>query len=315
MKKYWAFNTILGISDLFSINLAFLLSYLIRFSIDLENELFPVEYYYQIIFFINVLLLVTFSIFKLYKQKRNLFDTDEFMNVVKAMVFTFFIVISTTYLYKTSISYSRFILLLTFILGIGLITSTRLIVKTMLGSMRRKGYNRQKAIIIGTNETGLKVINKINTHKEWGYTFLGFVGKKIEGQKHLGHLDEITKILKEKRPDVVFIALKNMQNDLLMTLILKYPHIEFKVVPPIIESLIKVPDYDEFKDMPLVVIPPSDINSYMVLKRVIDVVISLLSSFSAPFFMVLNLKSSNSSPSSPTLFCLNIGFPSSKSHR
>lgn len=289
MAKYWISNLLLGIGDIVSLNIAFLLAYLVGLNVNILEKPFALSFYSNILIFLNMLTILLFFIFNLYKQKRNLFDTDEFVNIVKALIFSFFIIISTTYIHKTTLEYSRFIFILMYAFTLILVTFLRIYTRRIIALLRAKGYNRKKVIIIGTNVNAKKVFFKIKKHKEWGYDFLGFVGNtKLSEGKVIGKLKDKIDVIKTKKPDVVFITLKSIKNNDLMSLIMKYPKIEFKVVPPIIEALIKIPDYDELKDMPLIVIPPSNNKFYLVLKRLLDVVVSMILIISLfPLYLII----------------------------
>jgi len=80
--------------------------------------------------------------------------------------------------------------------------------------MRRKGYDRKTALIIGTEAASDEFIRQVEGHPDWGLDIVGFlttytdeVGHQIAGHKVIGTTDDFLQILHESVIEEVIIAL------------------------------------------------------------------------------------------------------------
>ena len=205
--------------------------------------------------------------FNQYKYKRNLFDVDEFIAIGRSLILTFSIVMFFMYILKLSAQYSRFIVLLSFVMGYLLIAISRYIFREIAGFLRIRGYNTKRVCIIAD----LKA-------KKWIY-------HKIKDNPYLGY--KITNSI--NNADVAFVNSKNHAH--LLNLISSHPEVEFKIIPDIIQTIIEPAKFDEFVDIPLITIKKSSLNStYSIMKRLFDVSFSLLFLVLAlPMFAVIGI--------------------------
>jgi len=157
------------------------------------------------------------------------------------------------YLLKSSAQYSRFIVVFSFLLGFLFVVISRYELRAFLGFLRSKGYNTKKACIIADNDTKKLILNKIKDNPKLGY--------------------KITKSL--NNADVAFVSFNNHKQ--LLNLISSYPNIEFKIVPDVMQTIIEPAKFDEFVDVPLITVKQSSTKkSYLIIKRLFDIVFSLL---------------------------------------
>ncbi|MFC1704795.1 sugar transferase [Nanoarchaeota archaeon] len=288
-KKMWIFTLVLIVTDLFMFNHSFILGLLIRNKwLVLNNTLVSPNQFRDIVLLGNFLLLIMFSIFKLYKQKRSLFNLEELTTIVKSVFFTFLILIATTYLLKTSIQYSRAVLVLAFFLSVVLITISRFILRKVQGFLRKRGFNYRNVLIVGKNGIGESILKRISHHPELAYRFKGFVDDK---KGSIGNISELKKLIKKLGIEVVFIALPDSFHDQILDMVMDNDKVAFKIVPSMVEIITDPISFDEFGDMPLIEVRERTSQAnYLKIKRLMDIMTSLiLIAVLSPLFILLPL--------------------------
>jgi len=236
--------------DVVAINVAFILSIYARIKI-----LGPVEYYplFNISLISSFVIVALLFSFNQYRYKRNLFDVDEFIAIGKSFILTLAIISLYLFLIQSSAQISRFIVLLSFIVGFLMVIVSRYLLREFIGILRKKGYNTKKTIIISDTSTKELIIKKIKDNPQLGY--------------------KITNSL--NNADVAFVSSNDHKQ--LFKLMSSYPNIEFKIIPDVIQTIIEPAKIDEFVDIPLITIKKSSSKeSYLIIKRIFDIIFSLL---------------------------------------
>lgn len=252
----------LVVSDVTSVVIAFMLAILLRN--EILGPVSPSIFFEIIALSVLVSTVLLFS-FNQYKHKRNLFDMDEFLAVAKSIVFTAFVIVFFTYISKSSIQYSRFIILLSFIIAFILIVISRCCIRETLGLLRKKGYNIRKAYVLGDSKASKLICHKINDSPHLGY--------------------KLTKSLDSC--DTAFVCSNKQQY--ILDLIFSHPNIEFKIMPDVVQSVTEPAKFDEFVDIPLITVKKSSSRQgYFMMKRLFDVSASLsLLALTSPLFLFL----------------------------
>ena len=113
------------------------------------------------------------------------------------------------YILKITESYSRVILGLWFVGTPVFLILWRLLLKSILGYFRGKGYNTRRVIIIGTGETAQRLARNIREMNWTGLNLLGFisVNGRPDGVDFLGDIDVLYAMMDKGEVDVVYIAL------------------------------------------------------------------------------------------------------------
>ena len=127
---------------------------------------------------------------------------DEFTSIFKSVsigVIILFFVIFIDDLRTESHIYSRFIIILYWILLIFNVSLFRLIIRTSQKRLLRKGYGLQNTVILGTGNVAYEVLDMVEKYPENGYKFSGFVCFKdddIAKENVLGKFDDLPEIIK-----------------------------------------------------------------------------------------------------------------------
>ncbi len=157
---------------------------------------------------LNMSAVITYSVF----SRRNLYLHDSFSNRVKRitkriLIFTI-VTFVLAHLFLPANNFSLlFILETTFIFYIGKLLFYYFLY-VYLSYRREKGFFVHRVLIIGLNEMGVFLRHLLDNNPMLGYEFVGYVSDKEENDKDLlGHLDDLTKLVKENRIDFLFVTL------------------------------------------------------------------------------------------------------------
>lgn len=288
-NRMWIFNACILLGDIFSFILSFAIVYYIRFSSGIfKNGITQISIFIPVILFSLLLLTIISSSYRLYSQKRPLFDLKEFTSVFKAVSITFLLVIASTYLYKISVLFSRITITFTFIVTFILIVITRIILRKILGILRKWGLNVRNVLILGKGKTGEMIYRKIQAYPELGYKFIGFLD---DYKKCLGKINDLDRIIKEYNIHVVFIALPRTDAEKINSIILMHDSLTFKFVPDVLETISEPIDFDEFKEIPLITLNEINVNrAYLRIKRIIDIFVAIiLIACTFPFMLIISI--------------------------
>lgn len=195
--------------DLIILNLAVGLIYSIS---HVFKDLNPHERSLYLLLF-NLAEVVTYSVF----SRRNLYLHDSFANRVKRitnriLIFGFVLFILANLFLPSGFS------IIYLLKCIGLFYIGKLIfyfsLYTYLKIRRKSGYFVHRVLIIGYNEMGFMLRDLLDSNPMLGYEFVGFVADISEEDKdHVGHINELTKLVSEHGIDFIFVTL-SAYNDL-----------------------------------------------------------------------------------------------------
>ena len=117
----------------------------------------------------------------LYESKRLSTRRSELIDVLKAVTLaTLCLLVPRAFLAKRTITFA--FLVLFWILGATLLMAVRLVVRYLLGVMRRHGLNSHFMLILGTNARAIEFATRIEAKPEFGYRAVGFVDDDWPGR-------------------------------------------------------------------------------------------------------------------------------------
>lgn len=117
----------------------------------------------------------------LYESKRLSTRRSELIDVLKAVTLaTLCLLVPRAFLAKRTITFV--FLVLFWILGATLLMAVRLVVRYLLGVMRRHGLNSHFMLILGTNARAIEFATRIEAKPEFGYRAVGFVDDDWPGR-------------------------------------------------------------------------------------------------------------------------------------
>ncbi|MCU1289125.1 MAG: hypothetical protein JWN60_1354 [Acidobacteria bacterium] len=145
------------------------------------------------------------SSFWLYRSKRLANWKDEFVDVLRAVVFCTLILATLILLAEWRVFPKRFLLIFT-ATSFAILFLIRLFKRSLLKQFRLRGRNLRSVVVIGAGARGQKIVELIRENPEIGYHFAGFVDD-LNVPGIIGNLSQIPQVLAENVIDEVIICL------------------------------------------------------------------------------------------------------------
>lgn len=297
-QKY--LNKLLVLVDAAIIFFSALLSYFIRFYLNLNtyyvNDVMPPDTYVWSLIFVIPMYLILFNIFELYLPYRFKTISDEALNIIKSNIIGTIIFIAVLYIFKF-VNYSRYLIFIFFVILTLLMFLERLILRTGLRFIRKKGYNTKHVLFVGINTMTYKLIKQIRENRQWGYIVKGIlydkkydkaideiaadslIGKVIlHNENIIDDVSVLEKYLLSPDIDDVFITLPFDQYYKMKDIIriCEKAGVKAQIIPEFSDKISSKPYLEEIGDIPVIgirYIPLENLFNRM-LKRTFDILFS-----------------------------------------
>lgn len=181
---------------------------------------------------------------------------------------------------------SRLRLLYFYFIFFMLLVISRYILMKVLKTIRAKGYNFKKFIIVGANKTGERMREILAKDLTYGYRFLGFFDESAEASNFvsvpvLGGFDAIEEFILEEKVDEMYVALHidNLEVINKLVKICEHNMVRIKFIPDFQlytkSSKVEVTFYE---NTPVLMFrrEPLEFTSNRILKKVFDICFSSL---------------------------------------
>ncbi len=298
---------ILRFSDLLIMSFAFLLGamavYFQTGGMHLESFLTMRIKVINFILFVGFLSswVVILSCFQLYQLGSPLNRRQELFNCLKATLAGTWVIVISGLLFHLYLITPLFLAVF-FASSSVLTSSSRLVLRYALESIRRRGRNLRSLLIVGTNSRALRFARSIERKPDLGYRILGFVDNDWPGLEELrkttyplkGTFNEVPRIIREQVVDEVVISLP--MNSLYeeascIVSLCEEQGIIVRVLADFFNSVLPHAKSDHFEhDKVITAYPGAIIGWQALLKRVLDLGLSLaMLIFFAPLFGVTAL--------------------------
>ncbi|MCW8354472.1 undecaprenyl-phosphate glucose phosphotransferase [Marinomonas pontica] len=150
-----------------------------------------------------------------YRAWRGSSFSSEIKCVISAMVATFLLLALSAYATQTAELYSRAWVTTWLLSSIFFILSYRFVLRQILGTLRARGLNIRRVLIIGDGDLAQNVADKLLQNTSMGLVVKGFISNKASQKNEtviknipiVGCLEEIDKLVLEMHIDQVWIAL------------------------------------------------------------------------------------------------------------
>jgi exopolysaccharide biosynthesis polyprenyl glycosylphosphotransferase len=123
-----------------------------------------------------------FSLFGLYQSKRFSNHRHEAIDVLKATSVATFVLLELGIPIHASVIHPRFLLVFWLISTISAVASRRAM-RFVLKRMRQRGRNLRHVLIVGTNPRAVQLAGALEAHSALGYRVLGFVDREWQGME------------------------------------------------------------------------------------------------------------------------------------
>jgi exopolysaccharide biosynthesis polyprenyl glycosylphosphotransferase len=168
-----------------------------------------------VLFTIGILLChVLFTLSGLYKSKRMSTKRSEAADVLRAMTFSTVCLWGEGRLFSILLM-TPYFLVLFWAIGSALVIVMRLLLRIVLGGIRKRGCNLHHVLVLGTNARAIEFGRRINAMPDRGYRLVGFVDNdwprmeefKATGFRLACDYDELAEFLRQNVVDEVAIYL------------------------------------------------------------------------------------------------------------
>lgn len=277
----------------FSINLAYYIRFNYIQNVFIQNNNIFNYYILPLILMIPIYIII-FSIFDLYSTHRSKKILGEVANIIKCNILGIIVFMVMLYWLKR-VNYSRYLIIIFFIISTSLMCAERVCLRIILRSIRRRGYNVKHVLFVGINNMTFKLINQIEKNKHWGYVVKGilcdsnisssFEEVAADSLNHISRqynimndMDNLEFYLMKPGIDEVFITLPFNQYSRVNEVIhiCEKAGVQSDIVPDFLNRISSKPYIEEIGNVPMIgmrYIPLDNLFNRMI-KRVFDVVLS-----------------------------------------
>lgn len=308
-------SQIYALMDFICIQMVFLISWWLKFEsgwIPFESPLPLARYtFWSIVYGLVVIAFSYFSNF--YTPKRKKHFSYELFTIIQIHGISLLVLLSFLFIFK-EVHVSRSYLLLFLVNNILLISFYRYILKTVLKNYRKRGFNKQFLLIIGSGSLGKRFYKNLMQYPELGYEVVGFLDDFQENHEEgfekykpiLGKTGDLETILQSILVDEVIIALPLNAHDKLGSIIsvCEKAGVKTLIIPDYYDYLPSRPYFDNFAGIPLINVRDIPLDEFRnkFLKRSFDILFSGLVIFClSPLLILIALGIKFTSPG-PIIF-------------
>lgn len=291
-KRELFFGIIIFLSDLIFLCLSFLLSFILKFRVE-SYEVLGVNLKYYIIYSaVGILLIVViFSLRKLYSFRNLYKGMGENEGVASSVIISIFLIIMFNYYFnREGYQLSRIWLVYSTLISIVLIIISRTIAKRLFFVFLSKIGIRTNVVIIGINEESKRIAHTFNKSMIERINVIGFIddkhgmGKPKEFDSYrdikvLGTLDNLGSIVKKHNIHRIIISSPKLKYFDIMTLLDKIGdfNIEVQMSPSLFEFSVSRMKMFDYMGVPLIQIQKVEIKTFdKILKFIIDYSIGII---------------------------------------
>lgn len=231
---------------------------------------------YPIIYTVPAIIHVVVSYFAGSYKK----DSLSVLRSVGAMLISFLIITSLTFFFK-QYAFSRAVVLIAFLIFFLITTSFRIILKLFFRiGVKQDGTLNKRTIVIGTTNEAVQLANKLKKRKTDVHSFLGLIGKNnsdigksINDFKVIGSVQNIKKVLTDKKINEVIFSSKEISYREMMSLVSasQTNGVDFKIVGTEMDFVVGKSSISMLDDIPLVEVQYNISNpSIRIIKTVFD---------------------------------------------
>jgi len=271
----------------------------------------PKEIYFGALLVIVPGYVILYSTLNLYKSKRYSSTAREIFDIIKANTLGLVLIFVALYIVNEP-NFSRSMIFIFYVLSILLMIWMRCLVRLILRSIRKKGYNIKYILLVGYSRAAEEYIDRIMANPEWGYVVRGILddtvpaGTLYRGVKVLGRVDNIYVILPENKLDEIAVTLSLKDYDRLEEIvgICEKSGVHTKFIPDYNSVIPTRPYTEDLFGLPVINIRHVPLTNTInwILKRAVDIVGSIVAIIVFSPVMVLSAILIKASGDGPIIF-------------
>ncbi len=275
--------TLLGL-DAGMICLAFFVAYYFRPREATPNQVIPPFSYYLGMMSLNVLAFIAvFFFYKLYHVDRGMSRLDELyktfpavsLSVIAGTAFTAFV-------YRNELDYPRIMIVYFWLAAVVLVAIGRFVHHSIRSALYARGWGESKVLIVGANEAGNLVLERIRNSPQLGYLPIGFLddvraGQTVQGLPVLGKVDELGTLVARDGVNEVIIALPEASHQDLLSVMARCEdgRVSIKIFPDVFQLMASEVTVGDLNGLPLLTMRDVALRGWrLTLKRIVDLIFS-----------------------------------------
>ena len=303
--------TLLRISDLVLIIVAFVLAYWLRYrlqwflTVDPANQTDLITYIpfgLALVF----LLFCSFQFSRVYSYRRDRIWLEEVYAIASATTIGVVVLIILNLAFG-QLSFSRLIFLYTAVLVTLLLGISRAVIYALRGYLRNRGFGLERVVLVGVGDVGLMVMRTIAARPSLGYELVGFLDDNpaknqtdIGRFQALGPLNNFRDILQNHGIDTAIICLpwKSHRTVAHMLYVCEQSGIKAQIVPNFFQLTKNQMQVERLDSIPLITTRSVSIAGWnLFIKRALDVTVATaILIVGLPFAALISLAIYCSSP-------------------
>jgi len=239
------------------------------------------------------------SAFGLYRSKRLSRRSTEIFSVIKATTVATAAIYIISKVFKVDVV-TPAVIILFWVVCTTIISLSRIVLRYILGALRRRGRNLRHMLIVGTNDRAIEIVGKIVQKKELGYRIVGFADSNwpgVEKIQQLGYklvttLKNLPEFIRNNVVDEVLICLpmKSYYDQAATVVSLcREQGIIIRFLPNAFDTSLGESRIENLEDNELLIFHNNSFQGWPVIfKRIFDIVVaSLLLIILAPLFLIV----------------------------
>jgi hypothetical protein len=177
-----------------------------------------------------------------------------------SIITSFFVISSLTFFFK-QYAYSRAVVILTYVILVFFLSIWRIIAKLVFKAGIDKHDVEKKILIVGMNDFVIHLAEKLKSKKTDIYSVAGLIGmsnkdigKKIGNLDVIGSIENLVKVIREKKIKEVIFSSQDLSYNQMMTIVAKCQNenVEFKLVGNNLDFLVGKTSISLLEDIPLI---------------------------------------------------------------
>lgn len=212
----------------------------------------------------------------MFKWTRDIRVFDDTVIAIKAVTISFLIALGFVFFLKTSVIYSRVLILILAVAMVLIFLICRIMRQYLHTILHRTQRYNKNVLIIGAGKVGMDIRNHIMNNTS--ARFIGFLDDYKEGDQIIGKNSDIEHLISHHKVQDIYITIpseKNMINDLI-TKVRKYD-VQIKIIPELFELVMSSISVDQAYDYPCIEIVKTPLRGLnLFLKRSADLLLSFI---------------------------------------
>ena len=279
------FKSLMRLSDLLFVSLAWWLAYGLRFHSHLfaTSEIYVFRHYVVAWMIILLVWGAVFEISDFYRPRRLSTHWREILDLIKASGLALLIFLGVLFLVR-EIVLSRAVVVLFWTASLFFLNVSHLFMREGLRFVRRRGYNLRHMVIVGTAEHSERLLGKMQLYRHLGHRIVAIFLMPETARIHVGvrvieSLTELVTLIRSGHVDAIFVTLPLEQSSRLREIQEWFADesVDLYFVPDMGKLARLQGNIEEFDGMQIISIRASGLYGWnSVLKRTMDLLVGAL---------------------------------------